>query len=135
MKKKFALALVLAAAGGAFLFGAGSSSILSPKPPAPQPQAQSPASAHAKVAPRKDGLLQVRGRILKVYPADKARKTAEWIVILAGKRRVSILVYGSAGITDRKGASLKPAFLKAGEIVSVSYRHNGKRNTALTIRA
>jgi hypothetical protein len=134
MKKKLVIALVLAAAGGAFLFGAGSSSILSPKPPAPRPLAQGPASAHAKGAPRMRALLQIRGKILKVYPSNK-KKTAEWIVILAGKRRVSILVYGSAVITDRKGASLKPTFLKAGEIVSVSYRHNGKRNTALTIRA
>jgi hypothetical protein len=135
MKKKVGLTLVLAAAGGVFLFGAGSPSILSPQPPVPQMRARSAAQAQAKGAPKTGALLQIRGKILKVYPAPKTKKTAEWIVLLAGKKRVSILVVGGTVIRDEKGATLRPTLLKAGEIVSVSYKHKGKRNTALKIIA
>jgi hypothetical protein len=140
MKKKLALAFLLAAAGGAFLFGAGSPSILSPQPPAPAVAAPPPAKASRVAAkpPASKGAkaetYEVRGRIIKVYPADKARKTAEWIVVLVGKKRLSVVVYAGTSIKDGKGARLGPATLKAGESVDLSYRQKGKARTALSIR-
>jgi hypothetical protein len=137
MKKMLALVLMLAAAGGALLFGAGSSSLLSPKPPAIETGAPSPAQKADKRLSRPDSgaILQARGRILKVHPADRARKTAEWIVLLVGKKRLSVVVYDSASIRDGKGTRLNPALLKAGETVSLSYRQKGNNRTALAIRA
>jgi hypothetical protein len=139
MKKKLALALLLAAAGGAFLFGAGAPSILSPQPPAPSAGTQATkraSSAPNAAAPRRDSgeVLKARGKIVKVYLADKKKKTAEWIVLLVGKRRLSVVVFGSTPITDGKGSRLRPILLKAGETVDLSYRQSGKTRTALAIR-
>jgi len=141
MKKKLALALILSAAGGALLFGAGSSPLLSPQPPAekaaPPAKRLSPSATKASADKKPIGgeVLEVRGKILKVYPADKKRGTAEWIVLLVGKKRLSVVVYGDTSIRDGKGTRIKPAFLKAGETVDLSYRQRGKARTALSIRA
>ena len=137
MKKKLALVLMLAAAGGALLFGAGSSSLLSPKPPAIETGTRSSAQKADKrpSRPASGSVLQARGRILQVHPADRARKTAEWIVLLVGKKRLSVVVYDSASIRDGKGTRLNPALLKAGETISLSYRQKGGTRTALAIRA
>ncbi len=140
MKKKPILAFLLTAAGSAFLFGAGTPSILSPQPPAPALAAPLPAKASrvAAKSPASKGAkaetFEVRGKILKVYPADKAKKTAEWIVVLVGKKRLGVVVYAGTSIKDGKGARLAPAMLKAGESVDLSYRQKGKARTALSIR-
>jgi hypothetical protein len=136
MKKKLALAFILALAGSAFLFAAGTSAILSPRPAVPAAKSAVPTARSAVPAARHvpAEVLQVRGKIVKIYPADPAKKTAERIVLLAGKRRISVIVYGNASIRDAKGSKLKPALLKAGETVSLSYRQRGKSKTALSIR-
>jgi hypothetical protein len=143
MKKKLALAFLLAAAGGAFLFGAGASSLLSPQPPAATAPAQrlSPSATKAHAArvpaakkPVVGEVLEVRGKILKVYAADKARKRAEWIVVLAGKKRLSVVVYEGTSIRDGKGSRIEPSLLRAGETVTLRYREKGKARTALDIR-
>ena len=130
MIKKLALTSILAAAGCAFLFGAGTSPLLAPHPAAPLTKE----NAQTKSLPPKAALLQVQGKILKVHPADRSKGAAEWIVVLSGKKRVSITVLASAVVEDAKGARVKPSALKAGETVRVSYRHRGKSNTAQTIR-
>jgi hypothetical protein len=130
MKKKIILALVLAAAGSSFLFCDGTPSILAPHPAVPAANEK----AKEKPVPAKSAALQVKGEILKVHPADKAKGTAEWIVVLSGKKRVRITVGAGSTIEDAKGTKIKPSALKAGETVCVSYRHKGKSNTALTIR-
>jgi hypothetical protein len=128
MKKKLALAIMLSAAGSAFIFGAGAPSILSPRPPAPAARARAERPVAGEV-------LEVRGKIIKVVAADKARKRAEWIVLLVGKRRLSVVVYEGTSIRDGKGSRIKVSLLKAGETVDLSYRQKGKARTALAIRA
>ena len=138
--KKLALALIVSAAGCASLFGAGSSSILSPRPPAEKaaPPAKAPALGAAKAPAAKKPVggevLEARGKILKVYAADKAKKRAGWIVVLVGKKRLSVVVYAGTPITDGKGSRIKSSLLKAGETVDLSYREKGKARTALAIR-
>jgi hypothetical protein len=139
MKKKLILTFVLsAAAGSALLLGAETPVILNPKPPAAQAGAQGgTVEPKARRGPRlaPGNVLQVRGKIVKVYPADAARKRAGWIVLLVGGKRLSVVVSDSATVKDGKGARLSPGLLKAGETVSMSYRQRGKTRTALRIRA
>ncbi len=127
MKRKMGLCLLFMAAGGMFLFGSSTPQILYPR------RAKAPQTAPAPTTTR--GLVEVSGQILSVHPANKAKRTQEWIVLLVGKKRMSITVGAKATILNNRGLAAKPGILKPGETVSVSYRAKGKAYIAVVIRA
>jgi hypothetical protein len=140
MNKKLTLSLAIALLGSAFLFGEDTPSILRPQPPAavasqaqPAVKAKHTPKTTAKTAERR--LLQAKGKILRIYPAGKAKGSAERILLLVGDKRMSFVVSGKAAIADAKGQALSPSRLKAGQFISVSYRKRGASKVALTIVA